>query len=229
MSVTNDRTLRPRHPGVIPASWKLAALTAVVAALTCGRPDGRALDELVREDGLYLSPETGQPYTGVAFARFSGEHGRIAQRLNLWTGSYHGPFESYFRDRNLSAKETFAGGRRHGRFESYFESGELFEEGTYVDGRRAGPYRAYWETGDLYEEGTYVDGTFDGPRRWYVDGRLIELVTYRQGVIDGLYERYREDGSLDLKGMLRNGSPCGVWFEDERAITYPACNALVTE
>jgi hypothetical protein len=208
---------------------KVIALTGMLALTTCGQPDGRALDELVRDGSRYLEPETMQPYSGVAFATFQGQPGAVAHRLNLWNGTYHGPFESYFRSQNLSAKESYVNGVRHGPFEWYFESGELFEEGTYVEGRREGPYRAYWETGDLYEEGTYLDGDFDGPRRWYSGGKLVELVTYRRGVIDGLYERYREDGSLDLKGMLQNGSPCGVWFEDDRTITYPVCGIEVTE
>ena len=218
-------------PGLITlgGAMKFIALSGMFALATCSQPDGRSLDELGREDGRYLSPETMEPYSGVAFATFQGQPGAVAHRLNLWNGTYHGPFESYFRDRSLSAKESYVAGVRHGPFEWFFESGELFEEGTYVDGRREGPYRAFWEDGDLYEEGTYLDGDFDGPRRWYADGRLIEMVTYRRGVIDGLYERYRDDGSLDLKGMLQNGNPCGVWFEDDHTITYPACGMAITE
>ena len=225
-----DPTRRePRGLGPIPTLWQVAAIGVVVALAFLLGPTDRTVDELVRQDGIYLDPETRQPFSGVAFATFTGRTGAAAQRLSLWSGAYHGPFESYFRDRNVTGKETFRQGVRHGPFESYFESGELFEEGTYVAGRREGPYRAYWETGDLYEEGSYVDGDFDGPRRWFVDGRLVELVTYRRGIIDGLYERYLEDGSLDLKGMLQNGNPCGVWFESQRAITYEPCGLSVTE
>jgi len=208
---------------------KFAALAGMLALATCGRPEGRDLDELVREGGRYLSPETGQPYSGVAFATFQGQPGAVAQRLNLWNGAYHGPFESYFRGQTVSAKESYEAGVRHGPFEWFFENGELFEEGEYANGHREGRYRAYWESGDLYEEGTYVAGDFDGPRRWYVDGRLVEMVTYREGIIDGLYERYLDDGSLDLKGMLSNGNPCGVWFEGDHTITYPLCGMWVTE
>lgn len=218
-------------PGLITprGAIKLIALAGLLAVATCARPDGRDVGELVREGGIYFNPETMEPYSGVAFATFQGQPGAVAHRMNLWNGTYHGPFESYFRSRNLSARETYVDGVRHGPFEWFFESGKVFEEGAYQNGRREGPYRAYWEDGALYEEGTYLHGDFDGPRRWYSEGRLIEMVTYRSGVIDGLYERYREDGTLDLKGMLLNGSPCGVWFEDDHTITYPACGAYVTE
>jgi antitoxin component YwqK of YwqJK toxin-antitoxin module len=62
-----------------------------------------------------------------------------------------------------------------------------------------------------------------------VGGRLIEVVTYRRGVIDGLYERYTEDGTLDLKGMLERGEPCGMWIEADRAIPYPSCGTRITD
>ena len=140
-------------PGAKPAlitprgAMKLIALVGMFGLATCSQPDGRALDELVREGGLYFNPETMEPYSGVAFATFQGQPGAVAQRLNLWNGTYHGPFESYFHDRSLSAKESYLNGVLHGPFEWFFESGELFEEGTYVDGRREGPYRAFWEDG----------------------------------------------------------------------------------
>jgi hypothetical protein len=206
-----------------------AVLVATLATVACGAPDGRDLEDLVRQDGLYLAPETMQPYSGLAFASFHAASTSGTAGLHLWSGAYHGPFESYFRSRDLSARETYVDGVRHGPFESYFESGALFEEGTYEAGRREGTYRAYWESGELYEEGTYRAGFFDGPRRWYKDGRLVEMVTYRGGVMHGLYERYREDGSLDLKGMLEEGTPCGVWFEDDRTISYPVCGGRATE
>lgn len=215
-----------------PASRRLLTLPTalVVAALTaCSGANERPVDELVRVGDVFLDPETMEPYSGLAFATFDDQPSVVAQRLSLTEGAYDGPFEAFFRNQRLSSKEIYREGVKHGPYEWYFENGQLFEEGTYQDGRLDGPYRAYWENGDLYEEGTYRDGRFDGPRRWYLDGRLVELVTYRNGVIDGLYERYLEDGTLDLKGMLSNGEPCGMWIEDDRAIPYPSCTTRVTD
>ena len=226
-STRDDSARRSFAP--IASALKLAALVGMLGLATCSGPEGRSLEELVRDGGLYFEPETMQPYTGVAFATFEAESDVVAKRLNLWNGAYRGPFERYFRDGDLSSMESYVDGVRHGPYRWYFESGELFEEGTYEDGRRDGPYRAYWQTGDLYEEGTYRHGEFDGPRRWYRNGRLVEMVTYDLGIMDGLYERYLDDGTLDLKGMLQAGNPCGVWFEAERTISYPACGSYETE
>ncbi len=223
---SRTKTAARFHP--LRTALPLVLVAWVVVLATSARPESRDLDQLVREGGVFFDPATHEPFTGVALTAFEND-ADVSRHLGLWSGAYRGPFESYFRSRNLSARESFRDGVRHGPFAWYYEDGALFEEGSYVDGRRDGIYRAYWESGDLYEEGTYVDGALDGPRRWYAGGRLIEMVTYRHGVIDGLYERYHEDGSIDLKGMLRSGSPCGVWLEADRTISYPHCAFARTE
>ncbi len=210
-----------------PALLLLAACLTALAS--CGGPSERPVDDLVRRGDVYLDPETMEPYSGLAYATFDHMPGVVAERLSLQGGTYDGPYEAYFENRRLSSKEIYENGVKHGPYQWYFENGQLFEEGTYEYGRLDGPYRAYWENGDLYEEGTYRGGRFDGPRRWYLEGRLVELVTYSHGVMDGLYERYRENGTLDLKGMLRDGVPCGMWIEGDRAISYLPCNGRFTD
>jgi len=207
---------------------KYAALL-IACALPFLSSGERAFDELVRDGQLYLDPGSLTPFTGVAVATYAGESSRIAQHLGISVDHYEGPFERLTEDRRLSSKESYEDGIRHGPYEWYFESGEVFEEGTYVDGWLEGPYRAFWETGDLYEEGTYRRGQFDGPRRWFMDGRLVEIVTYRNGIIEGIYERYSPDGELSMKGMLFDGDPCGRWIEGAQVINYATCGARVTE
>ncbi len=205
------------------------AILLLVGLAACSSPAQRALDELVREGELVLSPETMEPYSGLAFASFQGTTNATSERLKSLEGSYEGPFAALPNDHHLSSREVYENGLKHGPYEWYFENGRVFEEGTYVQGRLEGPFRAYWETGELYEEGTYRSGEFEGPRRWYLNGRLVELVTYRRGVIEGLYERYSDDGLLELKGMLYDGLACGTWIEDAGIIRYPACGRRITE
>lgn len=222
LNPTSTPSLRPRRGAPLLAIFGMAALVG------CGS-EGVPFEELVRDGNRYLSPETHEPYTGIAFATFEGHAGLMIPRSRLLDDAYDGPFESLFADQKLSAKEVYADGVLHGPYEWYFESGALFEQGTYKNGKLEGPYRAYWENGDLYEEGSYRAGMYDGPRRWFVDGRLVEMVTYRRGEIEGLYERYLDDGTLDLKGMLFEGKPCGMWIEGPTELVYPACGVRITE
>lgn len=219
-----DAALRSTR-SIFPTFSTLLVLAGIAA---CGS-EGRSVDELVHDGDRYLVPGTMEPYTGVAVATFQGQPGVVARRLTISGGSYRGPFESFFDDRILSSREHYTNGVKDGPYEWYFESGQLFEEGTYREGELDGPYRAYWESGDLYEEGSYKNGRYDGPRRWFMDGRLVELVTYRYGQTEGLYERYRLDGTLELKGMLYEGSACGTWVEADQTIFYPACGPRITE
>jgi len=205
------------------------AAVLIACALPFISTGERAFDELVRDGQLYLDPGTMEPFSGVAVVTYAGESSRIAQHLGLREDRYDGPFDRLTEDRRLSSKETYIDGVRHGPYEWYFESGAVFEEGTYTEGLLDGPYRAFWETGDLYEEGTYRGGQFEGPRRWFMNGRLVEMVTYRSGVIEGLYERYTPEGDLELKGMLFDGDPCGRWIEDTHVINYPVCGVRITE
>jgi len=213
---------------------KVALAATLVAAVglsvgpACSGLDERPAGTLVIRGGIYLNPETLEPYSGLAMAAFEHEP-ESGPRLVLRPGTDEGRFTSPSGGRRLSSVEAYENGVKHGPYAWYFPTGQLFEEGTYVDGRLHGPYRAYWEDGELYEEGTYRRGHFDGPRRWYVQGRLIELVTYRRGVVEGLYERYPERGVLDLKGMLQAGEPCGTWIQDRRAISYPACESRAAD
>lgn len=218
-----------RLPQATRRALSVVSLLAATVLAACDAEGGVPFEELVRDGERFLTPETLEPYTGIAFATFQGQPGVVQRRSRLRNGAYDGPFEAFFVNQKLSSKEVYDDGVLNGPYEWYFESGALFEEGTYKNGLLEGPYRAYWENGDLYEEGSYRAGQFDGPRRWFTDNRMIEMVTYRDGVIEGLYERYLEDGTLDLKGMLFQGEPCGTWIEGPAEIHYPACGIRVTE
>ena len=207
------------------AAIRFLALTPLLAALACSEPDPRLMAELVRQGDVFLDPQTREPYSGPVFATFDDQPRLIAQRSSLRDGTYDGPYEAYFKNRQLSSKEIYQHGIKNGPYEWYFENGHLFEKGTYHMGHLDGPYEAYWDNGELYERGTYRHGEFDGPREWYLDGELIERVTYVDGMIEGPYERYELDRSLDLRGNLSAGFPCGTWREGPTTITYPACGS----
>ncbi len=208
-------------------SGRAGVLAAVplllLVALGCSEPDPLPMRDLVRRGDAYLHPVTLEPYSGPVFKTFEGQPLRIERRASLREGHYDGPYEWYFDNRQLSAREIYRDGQRNGPYEWYFKSGRLYERGTYGNGALEGPYEAYYETGQLYEKGTYRAGEFDGPREWYLEGHLIELVTYVDGRIDGPYKRYTTDGELDLSGILRDGDACGTWLEGKARITYPSC------
>jgi len=202
----------------------LAALVALpLLAAGCSGPEPLPMAELVRQDGEYLHPVTLEPYSGVAFASYTGAPRHIERRANLRNGRYDGPFELFFQNAKVSVREVYREGQKDGPYEWYFENGQLYERGTYQNGLREGPYEAYFENSDLHEKGTYRFGEFHGAREWYLGDQLVERVTYVNGQIDGPYERYSADGTPMLSGTLLYGDPCGVWLEDTHRVVYPGC------
>ena len=101
-------------------------------------PSGeRDLDELVREDQLYLDPGTMTPFTGVAVATYAGESSRIAQHLGISGARYDGPFDRLIEDRRLSSTETYVDGVRMARTSGTSKA--------VPSSKKARTPRAYWK------------------------------------------------------------------------------------
>ena len=213
--------LRPDLPA---ARTRGALFCLLIVASACADPVPRPLYELGRTDGRYVDPRSGEPYTGPVFDLFDDGSGAVSERAQLVDGLYHGPRERYHANGRLRSMEMYQSGVRHGRYEWYNEVGLLFEIGTYRNGIQEGPYRAYWQDGDVEETGTYRSGALDGPRTWRRGRDVVERVTYRAGAIVGPYERYRPDGTIELKGQLVAGEPCGLWWHGHTPVAHRPCS-----
>ena len=70
---------------------------------------------------------------------------------------------------------------------------------------------------------TLKDGVEDGPfESYHENGQLRRRGTYKDGVEDGPVEEYYDNGQLYEKGAYKDGEPCGEWFEG-RTVTYDPC------
>jgi len=52
---------------------------------------------------------------------------------------------------------------------------------------------------------------------------LSQKRTYKDGVLDGPFESYHENGQLWEKSSFKDGELCGEWFEDGETVTYDPC------
>ena len=55
------------------------------------------------------------------------------------------------------------------------------------------------------------------------------MVTYVDGALTGNYERYGEDGTLDVIGVLLDGVACGLWFDHGAAVEHAPCGEALAE
>ena len=65
----------------------------------------------------------------------------------------------------------------------------------------------------------------DGPfERYYDNGHLEVKGTLKDGEWDGPIMRFYDDGQLRMMGMIKDGEPCGEWIhEGVEIFTYDPC------
>lgn len=166
-------------------------LAAIPLRLTAQAP--RDLDELVERRGVYLHPETLEPYTGPVTDIWD-ETGIVSERGTLANGRWHGVRETFYLDGEPELRETYRNGVLHGPFESYFRTGRLSDKGTYVDGALEGAYEAYWSRaqGDIHAAHMNAAGGADH------EGHDMSMMP--------------EAGDLMERGRMVDGRPCGEWY-----------------
>lgn len=77
-----------------------------------------------------------------------------------------------------------------------------------IDGRKTG----YWETDN--ERGVYKNGIEDGPwKTYHENGQLQRNGSYINGKRDGYWETYHENGNLAGKGSYIDDKKDGIWEE----------------
>jgi antitoxin component YwqK of YwqJK toxin-antitoxin module len=52
---------------------------------------------------------------------------------------------------------------------------------------------------------------------------LWEKTTYKDGVQDGPFESYHENGQVRDRGIYKGDKKCGEWVEGNETVTYNPC------
>ena len=87
-----------------------------------------------------------------------------------------------------------------------------FLDGTVVSPNNQKPYSGPVLSGEDNWNGRLNDGLLDGPwERYYENGQLRQKGSYSNGEIDGLWVTYWENGQLRSKGSFSNGQYDGPW------------------
>lgn len=114
---------------------------------------------------------------------------------------------------NIIEHGQYKDGELHGRFYAVNDEGEVVTEGEYRDGQKIGT----WDEFDGYNRivQTYNDkGQLHGEYKKYsADGVLTQMLTYQNGVKQGLAETYTAQGELTSKGEYLDDQRHGEWEE----------------
>lgn len=104
-------------------------------------------------------------------------------------------------------------GVKDGPWKEFYEEGQLRAEGMYSLGKRIGRWRFYHENGSVEQEGTYNNqGNAEGAWKWYYDnGNVLREESFRNGLSDGPYVEYNEEGKVVTQGEFVEGLEEGFW------------------
>ena len=146
-------------------------------------------------DGLVYKKFDTEPFTGTLKATADDPIQRSYK-----DGSKHGEWvefdanglvksKSLFEDGQLRSKSNYKDGEQHGLAEEYYESGQVSQRRNYKDGK-------------LYRDGKLFSGLVE----WhYENGQLGSKENYKDGKLHGLWEFFKEDGSLIYSYKFENG------------------------
>lgn len=122
-----------------------------------------------------------------------------------------GTWAYYEADRDLPAKLiSYIDGKYNGLYLEFNDRGQINLRATYKNNQLHGPWAKY-RFGRPEEEAYYQNGKLDGVHKVYFvrTGKLQASTEYKNGVQDGWYRFYNEDGEVTLEYEYRNGEKVG--------------------
>ncbi len=126
-------------------------------------------------------------------------------RNNKPSGTWH----YYYENENLKMQANFSSSGQS-LWKYYYESGTLKKEGVVENGNKNGQWHFYYENGKTKTKGLYKNGTKDGLWKTYFEDDVLKASSlYQNG--KGIYKEFYSDGTLKVKGYLRNNHSEGVW------------------
>ena len=113
-------------------------------------------NNLIENDGVYIAPDTGLPFTGLA--KWHYDNGQLKTYINYEDGIRNGLNEDFFEDGLLSEKSVYIEGKRNGLHEEFYDNGQMMERRHYVYGKGNGVWEWYSRVGTLVSRKYYVNG-----------------------------------------------------------------------
>lgn len=192
--------------------------------ITNGKPDGYWKSYyptgVLKSEGIWRFGALDSVWT------FYFENGDLKEKINYLNGSKNG-FQYSYDDSLLSgvtvlkSKEMYINGVRDGN-SYYYKQGRIFEIVPYSAGRKHGLVKTFTADSLLIVLTRYnndavierelinrADSTGTKTGLWkelYANDRVYREMTYRKGILDGLYKEFLPDGTLAISLLYKNGA-----------------------
>jgi antitoxin component YwqK of YwqJK toxin-antitoxin module len=158
------------------------------------------------------------------------ENGQLVQEENFNMGVHDGESKEYYDDGKLKRMVMYANDNMTGISKLYHDNEQLWSEtemrdnkfwtaissydrngkpqdkGTLKNGN--GTLKTYNEKGELTAEADYEKGVLEGTSRGYENGRLKEVVSFKDNQVTGINKSYHDNGQLWREIEMKGGK---VW------------------
>lgn len=131
-------------------------LFGIVLTACDSEPDVIEGESLVEKQGVYFSPHSNKPFSGLA--QWYYDNGQIKTYIHYVDGRRNGLNEDFFEDGRLAEKSTYIEGKRNGLHEEFYDNGQLMERRHYIYGKGNGIWEWHSRDGELISRKYYVNG-----------------------------------------------------------------------
>ncbi|MFZ0598161.1 MAG: hypothetical protein WAM46_14350 [Flavobacterium sp.] len=119
----------------------------------------------------------------------------------------------YDQNKNKVSEGKEVGKAREGQWKYYHKASKvLMTLENYKNGKLEGPRTVYYPDSKIAEEMTYINGLKEGIYKKYgQNGTLLEQTTYKNNEYNGDAVFYDADGAVASKGKFVNGKKANMW------------------
>lgn len=142
-------------------------------------------------------------------------NGNTAAVVNFTNGDKHGEAKYYYDNGELEKEMYYQNGQLHDTYKSYFNNGKLHQELTYYEGIPITHIQTLDAKGKVVGGSTLSDG-YGSLQTFAIDELTLRLtnvltVNFEDGVLNGEYLEYDDEGDLKVKGQYSKGVKVGKW------------------
>lgn len=141
-------------------------------------------------------------------------NGKVLNKVAFKNGQYHGAYEAYDFEGNISAKGAYINDIPNGEWIFYYPDGTIKSKSTQVNGNAHGAVKVYFDNGQLEDEYEAVHGLVNGTFKTYNEsGVLVVKSEYLLDELHGRREFFDEkEGTLQMVRFYSNGRLLGYSY-----------------
>jgi antitoxin component YwqK of YwqJK toxin-antitoxin module len=129
-----------------------------------------------------------------------------------------GLMKRYFEDHTIKAELLFEANGVKARAKLYYQAGPVAAEGNYINSLKDSTWNYYsYYTKTLSNRETYIKDKKNGVSiSYYPNGKVADELTWKDGIRNGTWLQYYENGTLKMSSGFLNGKRTGAFV-----LNYP--------